>query len=80
MTTMQVQPVNSTDLRIRAREILEATRWRGRLFQVQTFGEPSAILMPVELFNEWAQAMGITIERIELGMTPAGDAGTINSD
>ncbi len=49
--------ITATDLRIKLRDIVEAVRWRGAVYQVTNFGTPVAILVPVE---EYGRLTGAT--------------------
>jgi PHD/YefM family antitoxin component YafN of YafNO toxin-antitoxin module len=74
---IQVHAAKATDLRTNARDILEQTRWHAQSFEVMVHGKPAAIMMPVELFEEWARALNVVIIRpdSEINPAPAGDAG-----
>ena len=74
---IKVHATKATDLRTNARNILEQTRWHGKVFEVTVHGKPAAIMMPVELFEEWARALNVVIIRpdSEINAAPAGDAG-----
>ena len=69
---IQIQPATATDMRTHAREILERARWQGQIFRVTIHETPAAIVMPAELFDEWARAMKVTVTvvRSELGPNP----------
>jgi len=60
---IQIHPATSTDLRLHAREILEQARWQAKIFAITLHGTPTAVVMPAELFDEWARAMGVTLVR-----------------
>ncbi len=40
--------ISVTDLRVRTREIMERVKYKGDYFLVQTFGQPTAIIIGVE--------------------------------
>jgi prevent-host-death family protein len=44
--------INATDLRIRVREIMERVKYKGDQFLVQTFGQPSAIIISVDEYYQ----------------------------
>ncbi len=52
-TIPPVKTIQATDLRTHTREILESVRWRGETFSVTTFGQPVAVIVPVEVFQRW---------------------------
>ena len=47
--------IQATDLRIRTRDILEQVRWQGAIYTVTNFGQPVAVLIPLELFQQWRE-------------------------
>ncbi|WP_455387535.1 type II toxin-antitoxin system Phd/YefM family antitoxin [Petrachloros mirabilis] len=43
--------INATDLRVKTREIMERVRFKGESFLVQTFGQPTAIIISVDEYD-----------------------------
>lgn len=43
--------INATDLRVRTREIMERVKYKGEIFLVQTFGQPTAVIISVEEYT-----------------------------
>ncbi len=60
--------IQATDLRVRTREILEQVRWKGTIYTVTNFGQPVAVLVPLEVYQQWRQLTGAG--------TTAGNGGT----
>lgn len=54
---VKVEPIliNATDLRIKTREIMERVKYRGEIFLIQTFGQPTAIIISLD---EYAKLTG----------------------
>ena len=47
--SIEPQTINATDLRTRTRDLLEQVKWRGAVYQVMTFGQPTAITRSVSV-------------------------------
>lgn len=45
------ESINSTDLRIKTRDIIERARFRGTRFVVHAFGKPVAIIMGIDEYQ-----------------------------
>ncbi len=50
--------IQATDLRVRTREILEQVRWKGTIYTVTNFGQPVAVLVPLEVYRQWREQSG----------------------
>lgn len=48
---MKPELIKATDLRVKTREIMERVKYKGEIFLVQTFGQPTAIIIGVEEYN-----------------------------
>lgn len=53
-----MKTIQATDLRLHTREIMESVRWQGAVYQVTTFGQPVAMIVPIELFQKWNELSG----------------------
>lgn len=51
---MEVKTVSSTELRIKARDIIESARYEGQHFVVETFGKPMVAIIGI---NEYRTLM-----------------------
>ncbi len=49
---MEPTVINATDLRIKTREIMERVKFKGECFLIQTFGQPTAMIISVEKYEE----------------------------
>ena len=47
-----VASIRSTDLRIRARDILERVRWHHATYLIETYGAQTAVLLNVEEYQK----------------------------
>lgn len=48
---MKATEINATDLRIRTRDIMERVKYRGEIFLVKTFGQPTAVIISVHEYE-----------------------------
>lgn len=65
-----MQTIQSSDLRVHGRRILEQTRHKSISFLVMHYTDPAAVLMPVE---EYARLTGMDLDAmIERRKSPAG--------
>jgi prevent-host-death family protein len=74
---MEPTVINATDLRIKTREIMERVKFKGECFLIQTFGQPTAVIISVERYKE---ITGKTLAQLEhplegLGATERKDTG-----
>ena len=44
--------IKATDLRIRTREIMERVKYKGEKFLIKTFGQPTAVIISVDEFEQ----------------------------
>jgi hypothetical protein len=62
--------INASDLRLRFREIMEHVKYKGECYLVQTFGQPTAVIMNVETFERlkgWLrskESSGLAVDRL----------------
>ena len=49
---MELVVVNASDLRIRHRDIMERVKFKGERFLVQTFKQPTAVIISVEEYEK----------------------------
>lgn len=67
---MEPTVINASELRIHTREIMERVKYKGERFLIQTFGQPTAVIMSVDEYRKIIASLPSTIssnavERIE---------------
>lgn len=60
---MELKVIGSTDLRTRTREILERVKYKGDGFLVQTFGQPTAVVISIEEYRRLNRGLGNSPEQ-----------------
>jgi prevent-host-death family protein len=48
---MKPELISATELRVKTRQIMERVKYKGQVYLVQTFGQPTAVILSVETFN-----------------------------
>lgn len=62
---MEPSTINVTELRLRTREIMERVKYKGETFLVETFGQPTAMVVNIEQFRDMGNKVVITICQVE---------------
>ena len=60
---METVVINATDLRIKTREIMERVKYKGERFLIQTFGQPTAVIISVEEFEKLSSGVSAKTPR-----------------
>jgi len=68
---MEPVVINATDLRVRTREIMERVKYKGERFLVQTFGQPTAVIISVEEYDKLNNTQFSTEQPAHDGSAPA---------
>ncbi len=69
---MEPTVINATDLRIKTREIMERVKFKGERFLVQTFGQPTAVIIGVDEYNELTKGTQFQVEHQVRELTAIG--------
>ena len=62
----EAETITVTDLRVRTREILENTHFRGRRYLVERVGQEMVVILGVEEYQRWV-AEGTASQTIDVG-------------
>jgi PHD/YefM family antitoxin component YafN of YafNO toxin-antitoxin module len=49
--------INASDLRLRFREIMERVKYKGECFKVQTFGQPTAMIIGIDEYTRMLERL-----------------------
>ncbi len=72
--SMEPNKINVTDLRLRTREIMERVKYGGESFLVETFGQPTAIILNVVAYDKLNKSTANSISYLAKEPSPVTDA------